>query len=339
MPAGRNTREGRGEREHGKDREEKEAESDSEREGAAEREREGSGEWVKESERMRRLCNGAARGPVLTSSGGPCFVCSQSPCHTARRTRPEGRFGEGQHHLLPHQGTTLTQSSGSNCQDGGSEASLLVSPLVVAGIVIGLVLFLSCVTIIVGSLRKDGRLRNPHLRHSYAPDGFSYGGSIGELRSTCIEDFPPAFDFDSYVESLSQVNVMYPDSPPQYEECVGPGATQIYVPTDDPPPYSLTDPCQGRDMSATLSSLEMEEVSGGASSVTGRLHPIASISLSAFPLEDAPPYETVVSSPCQPIPLIPTDLLKHASVDTSSQQPVSQRTLLSGPASPPRVPQ
>ncbi|KAI1904086.1 hypothetical protein AGOR_G00002050 [Albula goreensis] len=227
----------------------------------------------------------------------------------------------------------------SDCQDGGSEASLLVSPLVVAGIVIGLVLFLSCVTIIVGSLRKDGRLRNPHLRHSYAPDGFSYGGSIGELRSTCIEDFPPAFDFDSYVESLSQVNVMYPDSPPQYEECVGPGATQIYVPTDDPPPYSLTDPCQGRDMSATLSSLEMEEVSGGASSVTGRLHPIASISLSAFPLEDAPPYETVVSSPCQPIPLIPTDLLKHASVDTSSQQPVSQRTLLSGPASPPRVPQ
>lgn len=33
-----------------------------------------------------------------------------------------------------------------------------------AGVVIGLVLFLSCVTIIVGSLRKDGRLRQPHLR-------------------------------------------------------------------------------------------------------------------------------------------------------------------------------
>lgn len=54
-----------------------------------------------------------------------------------------------------------------DCRDGGSEASLLVSPLVVAGIVIGLVLFLSCVTIIVGSLRKDSRLRNPHLRASY----------------------------------------------------------------------------------------------------------------------------------------------------------------------------
>lgn len=52
-------------------------------------------------------------------------------------------------------------------RESGGEASLLVSPLVVAGIVIGLVLFLSCVTIIVGSLRKDSRLRNPHLRASY----------------------------------------------------------------------------------------------------------------------------------------------------------------------------
>lgn len=48
-------------------------------------------------------------------------------------------------------------------RESGGEASLLVSPLVVAGIVIGLVLFLSCLTIIVGSLRKDSRLRNPHL--------------------------------------------------------------------------------------------------------------------------------------------------------------------------------
>lgn len=52
-------------------------------------------------------------------------------------------------------------------RESGAEASLLVSPLVVAGIVIGLVLFLSCITIIVGSLRKDSRLRNPHLRASY----------------------------------------------------------------------------------------------------------------------------------------------------------------------------
>ncbi|XP_031686592.1 protein BEAN1-like isoform X1 [Oncorhynchus kisutch] len=224
-----------------------------------------------------------------------------------------------------------------DCRDGGSEASLLVSPLVVAGIVIGLVLFLSCVTIIVGSLRKDSRLRNPHLRASYAPDGFSYGGSIGELRSTCVEEFPPAFDFDSYVETLSQVNVMYPDSPPHYDECVGPGATQIYVPTDDPPPYSLTDPCQRGHQQATYTSLEMEEPSTGAgaswvsaSSAAAshypiglhelRQQPISSISQSAFPLEEAPPYEVVVSRQNQPIPLMPMDLLKHPSEDNHSPQ-------------------
>ncbi|XP_041918384.1 protein BEAN1 isoform X1 [Alosa sapidissima] len=234
-----------------------------------------------------------------------------------------------------------------DCRDGGSEASLLVSPLVVAGIVIGLVLFLSCVTIIVGSLRKDSRLRNPHLRASYAPDGFSYGGSIGELRSTCIEEFPPAFDFDSYVETLSQVNVMYPDSPPCYDECVGPGATQIYVPTDDPPPYSLMDPCQGREDQPDLHTyLEMGEPStggaswvavGGASQYPIRLcelrrQPIASISLSALPLEEAPAYEAVVGGgPGQnrTIPLMPTDLLKHTAETSSSspQHAVSHRIL------------
>ncbi|KAJ8247301.1 hypothetical protein GJAV_G00244730 [Gymnothorax javanicus] len=247
----------------------------------------------------------------------------------------------GKEHMLMKlicSGVSSNQSALSHeypdCREGGSEASLLVSPLVVAGIVIGLVLFLSCVTIIVGSLRKDGRLRNPHLRASYAPDGFSYGGSIGELRSTCVEEFPPAFDFDSYVETLSQVNVMYPDSPPLYEECVGPGATQIYVPTDDPPPYSLIDPCQRADL--------VEEHLGGASLVTDDgssrqpielqelgQQPIASVSMSALPLEEVPPYEAVMRGQDRPLPLIPTDLLKHTSQDCDPQrQPeVSHRIL------------
>ncbi|XP_064193301.1 protein BEAN1 isoform X2 [Anguilla rostrata] len=247
----------------------------------------------------------------------------------------------GREHMLMKlicSGVSSNQSGLSHeypdCREGGGEASLLVSPLVVAGIVIGLVLFLSCVTIIVGSLRKDGRLRNPHLRASYAPDGVSYGGSIGELRSTCVEEFPPPFDFDSYVETLSQVNVMYPDSPPLYEECVGPGATQIYVPTDDPPPYSLIDPCQRADLA--------EGRPGGASWVTGggasrqsielqelRRQPIASISLSAPPLDEVPPYEAVVREQGRPLPLIPTDLLKHTSQDSGPQRPptVSHRIL------------
>ncbi|XP_026883414.1 protein BEAN1 [Electrophorus electricus] len=228
-----------------------------------------------------------------------------------------------------------------DCRDRASEPSLLVSPLVVAGIVIGLVLFLSCVTIIVGSLRKDSRLRNPHLPSSYAPDAFSYGGSVGELRSSCLDEFPPAFHFDSYLETLSQINIMYPDSPPHYEECVGPAATQIYVPTDDPPPYSLTDPCHRDQLHPPHSCLEAQELPASASwlSVSGssqhpiRLqdwiaHPVASISLSATPLEEAPPYEAVVREQSQPLPqsqllpLLPMDLLKHTAEESTPQHPV-----------------
>uniref|UniRef100_A0A8C8RAK7 Protein BEAN1 n=1 Tax=Pelusios castaneus TaxID=367368 RepID=A0A8C8RAK7_9SAUR len=201
--------------------------------------------------------------------------------------------------------------------ENGNDPSLLVSPLLVAGVVIGLVLFLSCVTIIVGSLRKDGRLRHPYLRRdaSYGeivtPDGFSYGGSIGELRSPCTEEFPPAFDFGSYMETLSQVNVMYLDSPPRYDECIGPGATQIYVPTDDPPPYSLTDPCQRNELSINI-SLEEDAASGTprrSPNYPVRLQdlqqPISSISLTSLTLEAAPPYETVVCEQNIPIPLVP----------------------------------
>ncbi|NWV02925.1 BEAN1 protein, partial [Ptilonorhynchus violaceus] len=161
--------------------------------------------------------------------------------------------------------------------ESGGDSSLLVSPLLVAGVVIGLVLFLSCATIVVGSLRKDGRLARPrpgaepadaNMNSCFpAPDGFSHGGSSGELRSTCTEEFPPACDFGSYLDILSQVNIMYADPPPCYDECVGPGATQIYIPTDDPPPYSLTDPCQRNEISINIYiSQEEEEASG----TTGR---------------------------------------------------------------------
>ncbi|NXH25291.1 BEAN1 protein, partial [Myiagra hebetior] len=96
-----------------------------------------------------------------------------------------------------------------------------------------------------------------------APDGFSHGGSSAELRSTCTEEFPPACDFGSYLDILSQVNIMYPDPPPCYDECVGPGATQIYIPTDDPPPYSLTDPCQRNEISINIYISQEEEAASG----------------------------------------------------------------------------
>ncbi|XP_076016384.1 protein BEAN1 [Genypterus blacodes] len=225
----------------------------------------------------------------------------------------------------------------SERESGGGEASLLVSPLVVAGIVIGLVLFLSCITIIIGSLRKDSRLRHPHLRATYGPDGFSFGGSAGELRSTCLEDFPPGLDFDSYTETLSQVNHLYPDSPPCYDECVSPGATQIYIPTDDPPPYSILDPSNrgvGEEEEPDYISPDPSAYCGETSASAAWFSPtryqmglqdeehqqIASI---CFPLEAAPPYESVLPAHGQPLPLMPCDLYKHQSErgdDGNSQQ-------------------
>lgn len=111
-----------------------------------------------------------------------------------------------------------------------------------------------------------------------------------------------------------------------YDECVGQG-TQIYVPTDDPPPYSLTDPCQ--EHPAPHRHREVEDLLAGASwvSASGSSHyptrlqdfrhqPITSISLSALPLDEAPPYEAVVSEQNQPLPLMPLHLLKHTTADS-----------------------
>ena len=48
------------------------------------------------------------------------------------------------------------------------------------------------------------------------PDGFSYEGSLGELRSACMEDFPPGLDFNSYTETLSDTHGVFQDSPPGF---------------------------------------------------------------------------------------------------------------------------
>ncbi|XP_062817968.1 protein BEAN1 isoform X2 [Anolis carolinensis] len=204
------------------------------------------------------------------------------------------------------------------------------SSVLVAGVVIGLVLFLSCVAIIVGSLRKKRCFRHLQLQRdvSYTPDCFSYGGgSIGELRPSCIEEFSPAFYFSSYMETLSQVNITHPDSPPRYDECVGPEATQIYIPTDDPPPYSLIDPCQQNGMTPSIAwrggggggemgpGTATEWDAGHLLSLQDLPQPIPSISLlsSSFPMEAAPPYETVVHEQTTTLPLAQLDLLKNST--------------------------
>ncbi|XP_016041322.1 protein BEAN1 isoform X2 [Erinaceus europaeus] len=150
---------------------------------------------------------------------------------------------------------------------------LLVSPVLLAGAVVGLVIILSCITIIVGGISKDRQdqlqlqnQRHHHRRHrhrhhhhhsrrhhqrreyehGYASDGQTYSRSSRNTRDTCspAEDWPPAVYLSSDGDLDGEVlRELYPDSPPGYEECMGPGATQLYIPTDAPPPYSLTDSC------------------------------------------------------------------------------------------------
>lgn len=163
-----------------------------------------------------------------------------------------------------------------------NDTSLLVSPLVVAGIVIGLVLFLSCVTIIIGSLRKDG-VTDWRLQADPSYDGISYAVPGGDLRSVCTGDLTPSFECDSYPD----VNVAYMDSPPCYYDCIRPGVSSIYLPLEDPPPYSLEDPCLQLEVDLNIST---EEVSWTSPGSTGLLQ--GSHTMSSDGPQVAPPYRT-----------------------------------------------
>ncbi|XP_044126493.1 protein BEAN1 [Bufo gargarizans] len=180
------------------------------------------------------------------------------------------------------------------------DPALLVSPLVVAGIVIGLVLFLSCVTIIIGSLRKDGGDRNWRLENpSY--DGISYAtSSFGDLRSVCTEDMSPALEHGSYLE----LSTSYPDYPPCYEDCVGPGTSEVYLPEDDPPPYSLEDP----HLRLALSLGEEMPLSSQSSTE----HAQVSLPLSTIDLQPFVPVQTMAKRSLH-LPIIPMDILKDVS--------------------------
>ncbi|XP_069822132.1 protein BEAN1 [Dendropsophus ebraccatus] len=184
------------------------------------------------------------------------------------------------------------------------DPALPVSPLVLAGIVIGLVLFLSCITIIIGSLRKDGGERDWHLENmSY--DGISYAtSSFGDLRSVCTGDISPTIEFDSYLE----LSASYPDYPPCYEDCVGPGILGIHLPADDPPPYSLQDP----NLSDGFSSLHTSTEEIPLSSQTNTEHFQVSSAMSTVDLRVVPPIQSMAKRNLH-LPIIPIDMLKDIS--------------------------
>ncbi|KAB0348122.1 hypothetical protein FD754_012979 [Muntiacus muntjak] len=199
--------------------------------------------------------------------------------------------------------------------ESSEHSHLLISPVLVASAVIGVVIILSCITIIVGSIRRDRqarlqRQRRRHRRHhhrhhrrrrrrhreyeqGYVSDGHTYGRPSHRMRYACgpAEDWPPPLDLSSDGDvDATVLRELYPDSPPGYEECVGPGATQLYVPTDAPPPYSLTDSCPELDGA----------LDAGSGHSPGRhqqaQRPQGQSGLRTVSMDTLPPYEAVCGS-------------------------------------------
>jgi hypothetical protein len=84
-----------------------------------------------------------------------------------------------------------------------------------------------------------------------------------------------------------------------YEECVGPGATQLYVPMDAPPPYSLTDSCP--TLNGALDSSSGHSHSGHQPEQRTR----GQSGLRTISMDMLPPYEAVcgAGSPSDLLPL------------------------------------
>ncbi|XP_027794774.1 protein BEAN1 [Marmota flaviventris] len=146
------------------------------------------------------------------------------------------------------------------------------------------------------------------------------------MRSTCspAEDWPPPLDISSDGDvDATVLRELYPDSPPGYEECVGPGATQLYVPTDAPPPYSLTDSCPM--LNGTLHSGSSHSPHGHQQEQRTR----GQSGLRTISMDMLPPYEAVCG-PGSPSGLLPLPG-PEPGPRTSQGSPTPTRAPASGP--------
>ncbi|ELK14462.1 Protein BEAN [Pteropus alecto] len=134
-----------------------------------------------------------------------------------------------------------------NLEDGDDA----ISPILVVSTVIGVLVILSCMTIIGGSIckaqfrqRRNRRRYEEEDENSQGSDGSIYSHLTYRMRHACgfAEGWssPSVLSTDENVDGM-MLQELYSDIPPRYEECIGPGATQLYIPTDAPPPYSLID--------------------------------------------------------------------------------------------------
>nr|XP_044999348.1 protein BEAN1 isoform X1 [Jaculus jaculus]XP_044999418.1 protein BEAN1 isoform X1 [Jaculus jaculus] len=206
--------------------------------------------------------------------------------------------------------------------ESSEHSHLLVSPVLVASAVIGVVIILSCITIIVGSIRRDrqARLQRHHHRHrrhhhhhrhrrrrhreyeqGYVSEGHTHSRSSHRMPEACspAEDWPPPLDISSDGDvDATVLRELYPDSPPGYEECVGPRATQLYIPTDAPPPYSLTSSC------STLNGALHSGRGHGPSQHEQEPRTRSQSGLRTVSMDTLPPYEAVCGAGS------PSDLLQ-----------------------------
>ncbi|GAB1293526.1 Protein BEAN1 [Apodemus speciosus] len=106
-----------------------------------------------------------------------------------------------------------------------------------------------------------------------------------------------------------------------YEECVGPGATQLYVPTDAPPPYSVTESCPTLNDALDSDGGQSRGHHQQEQRTQGRrgLHTVS--------LDSLPPYEAVcgTGSPSDLLPLPGPINSQGSSTPTQASTPSLER--------------
>ncbi|XP_015423373.1 PREDICTED: protein BEAN1 isoform X2 [Myotis davidii] len=181
------------------------------------------------------------------------------------------------------------------------------SSIMLVCVVLGLVITISGVTIILAkkAWRLQPRPPHRHCRRRYYR-GDAEADQDSQEHSFCRRGIHCACSLRGY--RFSSLHRLHIDAPPSYEECMGPGATQLYPPTEAPPPYSLTDTDSGHS-------------SGG--------HQQAHTDLFTVSMDALPPYEAVCG-PCPPPSLLP---LPGSEPEPSSPQgpPSPKGSLASSP--------
>uniref|UniRef100_A0AAV2JM45 Uncharacterized protein n=1 Tax=Knipowitschia caucasica TaxID=637954 RepID=A0AAV2JM45_KNICA len=95
---------------------------------------------------------------------------------------------------------------------------------------------------------------------------------------------------------------------------MGTSSSDMHLPTEDPPPYSLLDPFAGEagqgEEPHHSSSMDLPPT---ATSSWFSCAPHYYSSISYPPTEEAPPYEAALLDSSRPLPLTPCELFKHQS--------------------------